>query len=382
MIKHLFVPSSSDFILEDKSMVVLNGKKDGSDSASNAQPVEVCNEYITSMFEIGGLADNFDYLTKRSATSTKSTATDDVVTGCCSVAMINMKHQPTQQSSTQSTLSKSAKKKRRNKRNAATSGKSKESALPTITLGWSNTDANQYKNNRSTIVGTIKPYLRDGGLSSESKRFLLRAIECAIRAIPNGSMCFNVQDETDKHVYKHRMEMMKQFEVLLGGDGKSSDFRIEGVTIVIPLGIGPHRDSLNDSEKGMSSVVQINSRIPMTTKTIPGGQDSMLWKWLELNGYSTWFPCSLILYSRRCVYKYCVKEAEMVRFAEKDALRNCINFALKGRVGCDVDYLSTIWDNDKFLKRFQKQAIVKEASRFNGKMLSLTAAYDKTVSTE
>ena len=176
--------------------------------------------------------------------------------------------------------------------------------------------------------------------------------------------------------------MLNEFFELLGGEGDCNiaSFRVEGITILIPLGIGPHRDILNCAKKGMSSVLQINGRIPLNEQTIPGGRDSILWKWLELNGYSTWFPCSVILYSRKKVSEYCEKIDSMRRFEKKSKVHRCVSWALMERVGHQVDYMSNIWNNDLFIDDFMTRAKKKKSSLFDGKFLELTAAYDKTVS--
>ena len=137
--------------------------------------------------------------------------------------------------------------------------------------------------------------------------FFLSIVKTAILSLPKDCQCFNTKDECDPFVKKMRDEMIQEFEILLGGKDHSLHFRIEGITIIIPLGLGPHRDSLNSVLEFMTSVLQINMFVPMNNKTIPGGQSSVLWQWLELNGYSVNFPCSIILYSRRSVECYCQK---------------------------------------------------------------------------
>ena len=68
----------------------------------------------------------------------------------------------------------------------------------------------------------------------------------------------------------------------------------------------------------------------------------------------------------------------MSRFEKKDPLRKCIKWALMDRVNSTVDYVGNIWFNKDFHKKFKETASVLDGSRFSGKMLQLTAAYDKT----
>ena len=195
---------------------------------------------------------------------------------------------------------------------------------------------------------------------------------------------FDINDDSSvsDDFKKAQMDMISDFYKLLGGKGDCNFcfFRIEGITIIIPLGIGPHRDILNCFLQGMSSVLQINTHIPMNETIIPGGRYSVLWKWLELNGYSKWFPCSIILYSRKCVSTYCQKEADMATFAAKGALHRSIHWAIMKRIGTPVDYLSYVWNNDLFIDHFMKVSKKKKSSLFNGRFMENTASYDKTVS--
>ena len=195
-------------------------------------------------------------------------------------------------------------------------------------------------------------------------------------------MCFELKESSEGETFtKVRMEMIEQFFHNLGGKGPCShNFKVEGCTVIIPLGIGPHMDVLNCALEGMSTVLQVNTRIPMNEKTIPGGRTSLLWKWLELNGYSDWFPCSIILYTRRCVSSYASKCEQMVLFEKKSMLHKCIGWAITSRVNHVTDYIGNIWHNDYFVTDFHSQSKVMSKSMFLGKMLELTPAYNKTVS--
>lgn len=411
-IKHAFVPNSTNYTSSDGQVAVING----SDKQPPNCSVRKCNDIVTKMFE-DGLANHFKYQEKkRSGISLSSNSDcnesfnddnnneewfdpDDMISGICSIAIDEVEAMsatspndsnvstPSSSSSKSSRkkgrLKKKNKKKKLGKERKGSMSKVKESALPTISLGWTTNDAHQYKSNRSTIVGNIKPFLRDAGLSEELKKHLLDVIETAFKAIPEGTTCFDYDDNNESKEFKSaRFQMLNEFYCLLGGKGKcdTASFRVEGITILIPLGIGPHRDFLNCARKGMSSVLQVNVRIPMNEDTIPSGRSSVLWKWLELNGYSTWFPCSIILYSRKKVSEYCEKLQEMQKFAAKSEVHRCVHWALMGRVGHEVDYLSNIWNNDSFHDNFLKKAKKKKNSLYGGRFMEITAAYDKTVS--
>ena len=121
-------------------------------------------------------------------------------------------------------------------------------------------------------------------------------------------------------------------------------------------------------------------KIPMSSKTIPSGPQSKLWLWLNANGYTTIFPCSIILYSRKAVYSFCRKMSLSQAFSEKDLVRKCVKWALIDRIGSVVDYRSRVWNNSSFPNHFKKYSVKKRGSRFNGLLWTTPAAYDKLVS--
>ena len=144
----------------------------------------------------------------------------------------------------------------RKKKDRKPNGAVNVSALPTISLGWSMNDAHQYSSNRSSIVGSVRPFVRDGGLSNTIKQHLLCLVKTAIASLPKECQCFNIEKEQDPFVRKTRKDMIHQFESILCGTDHSEHFRVEGITIIIPLGLGPHRDTLNSNFEFMSSVLQ------------------------------------------------------------------------------------------------------------------------------
>ena len=374
---HLMVPNTSNYVSPDRKTIVLNANATKNHhqcgQLEEQKAISYCRWLMTQMFE-SGMSECFSYIEKgRSGLSNA----DELVDGSCAVSIVSIAEscsvKTMDSKSSKRRTRKSKKKKRAVKKNIVNS-----SALPTITCGWSTNDANQYKFNRSSIANTVKPFLRDGGLPKDVKKLLLEVVQVVLGCLPEGSFCFDFDIENDLLIAKFRKGMASKFEKMLGGRGDSVLFRVEGITILIPLSIAAHRDLLNCFIEGMTSVIQINARIPLNKKTIKGGRTSLLWKWLELNGYSTWFPCSIILYARKVVYDYCKKLSEMSKFLMRDPLRKCIKWAVMDRINTTVDYIGNIWFNQDFQNKFMSTATVVKGSRFKGNMLQLTAAYDKT----
>ena len=363
----LHVPKSMNYISPDKKILVLNNDSDFSEAGAE-DPLksngilEKSQVMITKMFQ-HGLAEIFEYDSKKRSSASSSSKSKKV--------------KKVAKKSKSTTLKKVVR--------SNFTGSSKhpiaidKNALPVITLGWSTLDCNQYGANMSTVAGTIKPFLRDANVPKRASKILIELIEMITEWLP-GEWAFNIDKNGDEEVIQLRTEMIADFKELLGGDRDISNFRVEGITILIPLSIGFHKDTLNCSSEGMRSVISINCKIPMNDKTIPSGPNSKLWLWLVANGYTSFFPCSIILYSRKAVYSICNKMSMSHAFAKKDLTRKCVKWVLIDRVGTVTDYRSRIWNNSSFPSLFKKHSTKKKGSRFKGLLWTSPAAYDKMVS--
>ncbi len=421
MVEHLYIPSSRNYISVKKKIAVINDGDNwnrstkfneiGSVSSSShddlsceesiantsstipvevSNPIQYCTVQMTKMFE-SGLSEVFGYDTKKRSSNLLHPAAANSSFSCVSV------------NTSGSHLSKSQRRRQRRKNNKKKKsnriGNHKKSnkfqsqcnnetelkgSLPTVTLGWSQMDSNKYKDTKATIAGNVKPFLRDGGLPTKIKIHLLNVIRCAIAALPIECV-FNLQVKEEEILNKFRKAMVDQVEQMLGGNEPNSHLKIniEGITILIPFMIGFHKDTNNCSLDGMEPVIQINCRIPMTNQTIVGGEESELWKWLISHGFKTHFPCSIVLYSRKCVSALCNRLCDMQLFAKRDKVKQLVKWALIDRVGSCVDYESRFWNNDRFASDFDKLSVshTGQSNRsFNGTMMKSVACYNKVVS--
>ena len=359
-------------------------------------PIDYCSRKIVHMFE-SGLSEFLSYEKKKRSVATQLTNADFTVPSHCSVSYFSIAEQsnPTKLSrhSMKKRRSRKSRSKVREKSQSIASSEAKrchrnslqstnQSSLPTITLGWSQADAHEYKNNKVTVAGNVGPFLRDSSLPATIKFDLLHIIKCALSTIPH-ECNFNLDQEKDPILKAIRRSMISEFEKVLGGDGNCTSFDVEGVTILIPLSVGFHKDTNNCQRPGMQSVIQVNSMVPINYETVPGGSDSVFLKWLQSNGYHTSFPCSIILYSRKSVYSFASKLSEMIRLSKKDDLRLSVKWAFIDRVKSEVNYETNVWNNDHFCSDFiQKCSKDKQSGTrsFQGQMLRLTASYQKIVS--
>ena len=391
----LHVPSVSNYTSPDSKLIVINSDNEDlsflEQKENRRPPIATTTNMMVEMFE-NFLSESFSFDNKKRSTS-KSKAGRGA-------SILRSPIPETRKKTTRGKRGRNSAKKRKiafAKEPIASSSRKKHvlasnyertsgkevyidaNSLPVVSLGWTMMDCNQYGNNACTIAGNVKPFLRDGNLPKKVRKILVGLIEFVLEILPVSST-FNLDTSGSERVVQLRTEMIADFKELLCGNRNVRNFRVEGITIVIPLSIGYHKDTLNCLTKGMTSVISINGRIPLNKKTIPSGERSKLWLWLKENGYTDCFPCSIILYSRKCVHSYCEKIAASEVFAEHDLVRKCVKWAMIDRVGTIVDYRSRVWNSPIFPNQFLKYATKKTGSRFKGKVWSSPAAYDKTVS--
>ena len=378
---YVHVPATSNYVCEERQILVINSDQNLPIEVDpyDRSPIATATNMIVTMFE-NNLAECFTFENKKRSTSkikvspTKSTKLNSNKKSISrgKRRRKNNSHDPRQQPKKHVVYSSF-------ERTTQNEVMIDHNALPVVSLGWSTMDCNKYGENACTIAGNIKPSLRDGNLPKLVSRQMIELVEFVLRVMP-GDWSFDVKKCGSQRLIELRGGMISEFKKMLGGNSDIKHFRVEGITIVIPLSIGWHKDTLNCFVQGMTSVISINAKIPINERTIPSGPGSRLWIWLKQNGYTEFFPCSIILYSRKSVQSYCEKIAKTELFAEQDLVRKCLKWAMVDRVKSVVDYRSRVWNNAAFPNLFRKYGKRKKGSRFNGQMWSSPAAYDKTVS--
>ena len=402
-IPFLHVPSSSNYASRDNKLVVINTDTNIPDCCktdhfrtSNQRPLQTLSSLLNKMF-LSGVSDYFSYDNKKrsSKSQKKKNNAKSAKTGTKRGKRRRSSSQQTSEHKRASlndlTLSPSSftdqgdnavVKKHVIKSNLTGCSQREvevdENALPVISLGWSMQDCTQYGSNLASIAGNVKPFICDGNLPKSVKSVIVEIVEAALKFLPR-EWAFNVERCSDEEVIKLRSSMFGDFKEALNGDRDTTHFRVEGITIIIPLSIGLHKDTLNCMMEGMRSVISFNCQIPMNEKTIPDGKGSRLWVWLQKNGYSTAFPCSMILYSRKHVHYYCEKVAKSLKLSKKDSVRKCLHWAMLSRVGSVTDYRSRVWNNQRFPSLFNLHSRKIKNSRFGGCIWTTPACYDKTV---
>ena len=374
-----------NFVSDDKRTVVIN---------DNSSIITLATKFVTKMFTKGNLASSFTFTEKKRSSSSPVTSvktqsptvfeSNDESSIYSATFSIGTTSSTTSNASQRKKIIRKKIRDRRMKRMkqkqciVPSLSQYHPDVLPTVSLGWTTQNAHEYVNNKFTIAGNIKPFLRDGGLSVTAKDSLLQCIKVVLNELPVET-CFNMENHEDPNVTKFRKNMAGKFQELLGGDSCfDSSFRIEGITIVIPLGIGNHVDKMNCGSQGMNSVVSVNVKVPITDGTVP--KSTKLRNWLDAVGLKEFFPLSIILYSRKCVYQHCSKVAKSIAIAKTDDVAKILHWVLVDEVGSEYDYHSNVWCDMNYNEKFMKMAKMAKTSRFQERMVVKVESYDKTVS--
>ena len=334
---YLYIPNCINYISEDNQLSVIN-----KDSQDNGSLISYCTKRIQMMFA-DGLASAFtNSEKKRSGTVGTQVAEEGV--------------------------------------KLASSSKKLEAGkfIPSVSLGFTNQVTQEYSNCRSSIAGNTYPHLRDGNLPMSARRHLLELVRKAQTSCPG--KCFDLSNQGSETYVRCRMEMIIQFQKLLGAKEEYSDFRVEGITILIPFSIGEHRDLMNCSVKGMNSVVGIHVKLSFDVLDDGDSSSKELKDFLRTCGYTSTFPCAIILYSRKVCHSHALRMSKILEYSKKDTLHNMMLWALTKRIGDVVDYNHNVFDNDCFIEMFKAKAFVRKESKFKGLALRAIAAYDKMVS--
>ena len=265
-----------------------------------------------------------------------------------------------------------------------------EASSPVMQFGWTQTDCNQYSDNRIiNSLGSIGPFICSSdcnNLSVKCKSALIECIDTALRSCRKAHEtfytgydetrgdyreCFNVSLDIKYRRQRNKNNKKKKSKKI------PSEVRItcEAFTIIIPLVLSPHRDVMNDGDTRMNSVVQVNARIPLNEKTV---KSQSLRNYISANSTDPdFFPCSIILYSRDVCQKTAEKIRKMDDFSaiksisrsnpkrKKDVivtdvgpLRMCI-----GKAVMDTSSFRnplTIWERDHHLGQKAQAAMVQD----------------------
>ena len=126
---------------------------------------------------------------------------------------------------------------------------------PVLHAGFSKSNCRAYAQSRCTQFGHVNATMIDTmkRLSAECRESLLQIIDMATMLCPHGHDTFSISSD-DTFRLKYRSEFNAEFGVKIdldtGQPVEGPYLSCEGFTVIIPLVLGAHRDSLNDFLKG------------------------------------------------------------------------------------------------------------------------------------
>jgi hypothetical protein len=251
---------------------------------------------------------------------------------------------------------------------------SKERRTPSFSAGWCTSNAHEYKNNRYNQIGSYKPFLVEKDILTVSVDIRRRIA----KLICNSVKLFNINDsesnqytETDDDIRcgRIRYNMRKEFWQQLGMTDSPEDLELfpfflsEGFSLISEFLIAFHKDVLNDSSPSHSMTYSLKASILLTPEMmLPDNPISNLSTALGLSAGDV-LPISLMIYSRKSVSDYCVKQSKISKCLRGDVEGDIGLLVQKVTVGVmnvlqeDRNY-SAKWDNSKHM--FQKLKMSSE----------------------
>ena len=191
---------------------------------------------------------------------------------------------------------------------------------PSINGGFTTSDPNRYPTSRKSDTMSVSPFLikKDmNALSPECRDKIREAFHLGLGVCPNKHNTFSIDENND-----YRKELVKQLNEYMGAEYDEDGHPIgawmscEAFTILIPLVLSAHRDTLNDRSKGMNSVVQINISVAYEEGMFFDEElDQFVKKHINPDGT---FPLSFIAYSRDVNRTSTHHEVQMDRWKRKN----------------------------------------------------------------
>ena len=251
---------------------------------------------------------------------------------------------------------------------------SKERRTPSFSAGWCISNAHEYKNNRYNQIGSYKPFLVEKDILTVSVDIRRRIA----KLICNSVKLFNIDDvennqyaETDDDIRcgRIRYNMRKEFWEQLGMSDSPDDMELfpfflsEGFSLISEFLIAFHKDVLNDPSPSHSITYSLKASIVLTPEMmLPENPISKLANALGLS-VGDILPISLMIYPRKPVSDYCVKQSKIAKCLRGDVEGDIGPLVQKVTVGVmnvlqeDRNY-SAKWDKSKHM--FQKLKMSSE----------------------
>ena len=272
----------------------------------------------------------------------------------------------------------------------------KEKVIPTLTIGYSNLDCHEYKFNRISILGNIKPFIRDGGLSQACKSaYLLFTKQIMNTPICKGAFDMSSLNESEK---MFRLSLIHDFYVAMGGnslDNHKSWFLNESNANLVVQQLAPHCDTQNSQLPGLDDVLVFITHPPVKSlkkkkdTTSKNGLDTgsisksqklfSLHDYVKSKGYRTTFPYTRVHYMKGIMDFYVRRLDQLEKLKKKNMLSCIVVWCLTETLNTHMDYRGFIFDRPDFPDYFLQKAKDKtdKGSIYKDKCLEVPPAFDK-----
>ena len=274
--------------------------------------------------------------------------------------------------------------------------RTKNKIIPTLTLGYSNLDCHEYKFNRISILGNIKPFIRDGGLSPACKSAYLLFTQLIMKTpICDGAFNMSSLNPTEK---EFRLSLIEDFYVAMGGDpldNHKSWFVNESNANLIVQQLAPHCDNQNSQLPGLDDVLVFTTHPPVkalkkkkhqTSKIVPdagSGPKSRstfsLHEYVKSKGYKSTFPYTRVHYMKSIMDFYVKRLYDLDQLKKKNMLSRIFVWCLTETLNTHFDYRGFIFDRPDFPDYFLQKAkdLSDKGSYYKDTCLEVPPAFDK-----
>ena len=274
----------------------------------------------------------------------------------------------------------------------STSSSKKERILPTCTTGYSNMDSREYKGSRLTTLGHIRPFIRDGDLSTKVKAASLEFS----KEILTSEFCATVFDTSHLNENQRTIKADLARDYYLASGGKlstdSSWFKHCGEANLPVYQLAFHCDTQNCQAEGLDDVLVVSVGIPTDVLSVncseldkvkPTSKSKTNYINLKTHvlqkGYATEFPYTRVFYSKSMTYNVTIKVDRLRELAKTNKLNDILVWGLLDTLNTPLDYRGYVFDRDDFPKFFEDNCsrAEEDGTILQGKYLPLTAALDK-----
>ena len=279
---------------------------------------------------------------------------------------------------------------------SVSSSSKKDRVLPTCSTGFSNMDSHRYKSSRLTVLGHIRPFIRDGGLSDKVKESSVQ-LSKEILDSEFAKNAFN-SSSLSKNEKVIRRDLVKQYCVASGGnpDSDLSWFRHDGESNLPVFSLGFHCDGQNCKQEGLNDVLVVSVDLPTnvlkskpsrhgsialasSTKTKKFSSDDLHAHVLN-KGYTQEFPYTRVFYTKDMSFFFLKRLNQLQCLRKKSLLSSILLWGLMDTINSPLDYRGYVFDREDFPAFFEAEAkeMDERGSILQGKCLQLTPSFDKT----